>query len=268
MSIFAISAFLLSGCSDKVDPKSEPVEAKLAVELTDVQANILWAYIIKDVYMFMDNPNNKTLIKELLEEKLDYTAVIASGLALEYEQNELRANQKYKDKIVYVKDCKVKRIAELSGMPTLRCDTGRYSFVEPLLAFRKDDQQAREGLIKISEGNYRNFFCVVGGSSMRNPILGGCRFEIDVLDSFAPDIERQLLSDPLFVKAVIIASEHLNKSEQEACSKDIFTCKDELDRTKFKVLSSAQETVSEQRLPVIDIVEKIAETDKAIKKQE
>lgn len=241
---------LLSACSNEKECQEQKQiqnPPKIEVSLSDIQKNLLWAIVLKDANDFFENPIADTQYKKFLKAKFDYVYAEAFNVAYIYGSNKLQADERLKGKIIDLRNCNVRAISEMEGMPTLQCDTRRDGyFNEPILFFDRNDQRTRKQLIEIFSGQRWHFFCIGNGSLRSVPIFVKCRFLGDVINDFILNIRDEFLNDNTYVKAIKNASERLTKKQKEACTLGGSTCYEELNKTKFSVIKKSLEVAYKQ----------------------
>ena len=180
ISIFIGALLLLVGCSKEANkPGSNNSNSQAETSTVEAKNELL-------------TENEKAFLKFSIEDELKILPTLSSGdnesllltsyfpvysadqITNDYDKNEIKANNLYKNKYFFVNG-KISGIeAGIDDKPVVRLETkANYGFNSPMLRFNKIDH---ENVAELSKGSKATFFCVGNSEIGGSPILDDCLF--------------------------------------------------------------------------------------------
>lgn len=184
-------ALLLIGCGQEPEIDKEVTQqAKKEVEKVEVQEELFTEngkefveFAIKDEFESLSNEGEVQITEY-------FPLYTADEVTSNYDKNEIRANNLYKNKQFFITGNIGGIEAGIDDKPVVNFKTkANYGFNSPLLSFNKIDY---EKIADLNKGEKVTFFCTGKSEIAGTPILGNCLF----LDTF----EKQIINDILNFK--------------------------------------------------------------------
>ena len=203
-----------------------------AQNFNEVEASIIQAMISDDITSFVNGQNN--LIGRILKkEGTPVSLVDPFDFSIDYNENEIRANQKYKGKSLYFRNCQVAGIAAgITDAPIVSC-VSPAAYLPAQLHF-SNSKESIEFTAQLRKGSRIDAVCVGAGEVAGLPMADDCRpnteFFREASKKFFETFNDRNSSAGALCSALVIRTEMVMTDEERkqclsGCSKAIQTAR-------------------------------------------